>query len=81
MFWRLAMLALVSSSSVSARADTDMFHVTAAEKAACSADAVRFCSAAYPDEMKLVGCMKQNRAQLSQICRVTFDAGMKRRHL
>ena len=57
------------------------FHVTDAEKAACTSDAVRFCYGTYPDEIKLLSCMKQNRSQLSDTCRVAFDIGVKRRRL
>jgi hypothetical protein len=59
----------------------DKYHVTNAERAACSEDAVRLCSAAYPDEDALIACMKANRSQLSNACMVAFDAGIHRRHL
>ena len=62
-------------------AQADKFHVTAEEKAACSDDAARFCSNAYPDEDKLLSCMKVNRTALSANCLVAFDTGVKRRHL
>ena len=52
-----------------------------AKRAACTVDAVRLCSSAYPDEDLLIACMRQNRASLSQACLVAFDAGIKRRHL
>ncbi|MCX8254596.1 MAG: hypothetical protein OTI36_11510 [Beijerinckiaceae bacterium] len=48
---------------------------------ACTADAMRLCSGVYPDEDGLVACMKQNRAALTTLCRIAFDAGIKRRHL
>ena len=59
----------------------DKYHVTDQEKAACTEDAARLCISAYPDEEKLLSCMKQNRASLSPNCQVAFDAGVKRRHL
>ena len=58
---------------------TDKYHVTPQEKAACTEDAVRLCIQAYPDEDKLIVCMKTNRSQLSPGCLVVFDAGLKRR--
>ena len=58
---------------------TDAFHVTDAEKAACTPDAERLCTSAYPDEQKLLTCMKANRASLGPTCQPVFDAGMKRR--
>lgn len=59
----------------------DQFRVTDKEKAACTEDAVRLCMNAYPDELKLLSCMKANRASLSPTCLAAFDAGVKRRHL
>ena len=79
---RRLMLSLIATGLMSpALASTDQFHVTDAEKAACTSDAVRFCYGTYPDEIKLLSCMKQNRSQLSDTCRVTFDIGVKRRRL
>ena len=59
----------------------DPFHLTEGEKAACTDDAVRLCSSAYPDQHKLLACMKANRTLLSATCQPIFDAGIKRRHL
>ncbi|MCX8256216.1 protein of unknown function [Beijerinckiaceae bacterium RH AL1] len=64
-----------------AQAQSDPYHITATEKAACTADAVRLCSDAYPDEHKLMSCMVENRASLTKVCLVVFEAGLKRRHL
>lgn len=74
----LVLLALAASPAF---ASADKFHVTDSEKAACTSDAVRFCYGTYPDESKLLSCMKQNRSMLSDTCRVAFDAGVKRRRL
>ena len=62
-------------------AQGDKYRITDAEKAACTPDAVRLCSQTYPDEDRLLACMKQNREALSQPCRVALDAGVKRRRL
>lgn len=59
----------------------DKYRLTNAEKAACTEDAMRLCMDAYPDEDKLLSCMKANRAALSETCRGAFDAGVKRRRL
>ncbi len=59
----------------------DKYHVTEAEKAACSGDAVRLCSDAYPDEDALIVCMRAKRAELSSACVAAFESGLKRRHL
>ncbi len=78
---RWVFLAMVISLFGSVVAVADEFHVTDAEKAACTSDAVRFCYGTYPDEARLLSCMKTNRAALSPVCRVAFDAGVRRRHL
>ena len=71
---------LLPIASISVQA-ADAFHVTEAEKAACMEDAERFCASAYPDEQRLLLCMKANRASLGPTCQPVFDAGMKRRGL
>ncbi len=78
---RFLILVLVVGSISPTFASTDRFHVTDAEKAACTTDAVRYCFGTYPDETKLLSCMKQNRSALSDVCRNAFDAGVKRRRL
>ena len=75
----LGLLLLLATTGMSAA--EDKFHVTASEKMACTSDAVRLCLGAYPDEDKLLTCMKLNRNALSDTCRVAFDAGIKRRRL
>ena len=62
-------------------AQHDKYNITPAEQIACQQDAATFCSYAYPDEDKLIACMKDNKAQLSQTCLKTFEAGLKRRHM
>lgn len=64
-----------------ASAAVEALDITPAEHAACDDDAARLCSAAYPDETKMLGCMKVNMNKLSPICLATFKAGMLRRHL
>ena len=65
----------------SARETNDKYHVTSEEKAACGDDAERLCSSAYPDEEKLLTCLKQNRGSLSASCSTVFATGLKRRGL
>ena len=61
-------------------AETDKYNVTPDEHAACDADAYRLCSQSQ-DEDQLLVCMKRHRSELTSNCRVTFIAGLKRRHL
>ena len=76
----LSVLALVLVCHA-ARAQTDKYHITPAEQAACQPDAERLCSAAYPDEDKMIACMRANRRALSATCKPIFIAGLKRRGL
>ena len=75
----LATLLLVAATGTALPADP--LHITAAEKAACTQDAMRLCSGSYPDEGRLLDCMKANRASLSATCGAAFDAGVRRRSL
>lgn len=58
---------------------TDKYHVTDAERAACQIDATKLCSDAFPDEDALLACMKTKLVQLTPLCRTTFEAGLRRR--
>ena len=71
----------IAPAAVAAPAPTDKYHVTDEEKAACTTDAISWCSDTYPDEDKLLACMKTNRRALSANCQAVFAAGLKRRHL
>lgn len=70
-----------SATAVAAPLANDPYHLTDVERAACTDDAVRLCSDAYPDQHKVLACMKANRSSLSATCLPVFDAGVKRRHL
>lgn len=77
------LICLVSGSALRAQALRlpDKFKITDSEKAACTMDAIRLCSGTYPDEDRLLTCMRANHASLSSTCRVAFDEGVRRRHL
>ena len=72
---------LIASPTAHGQEAKDKYHITDAEKAACTMDAMRLCSGTYPSEDGLIACMRQNHSELSTVCRVAFDLGMKRRHL
>ena len=61
-------------------AQSDKYRITPEERVACQQDAVVFCSTSA-DEDGLIGCMKQNKPQLSNVCLKTFEAGLRKRHL
>ena len=62
-------------------AQVNPYHITEAERAACTPDAVRLCSSAYPDESKLLSCMTSHKKSLGENCAVIFEAGKKTRGL
>lgn len=75
-FWLSALSALLVVSSASAEG-------TAAQRAACEADAYRFCEAQVPDEIAIEKCLRANIGSLSPACRAELgggDGGKKRKH-
>jgi len=74
-------LVVIAAQAQASEAVQDKYRITAEERAACSVDAMELCSDAYPDEDKLLFCMKRNKVSLSESCRSVFDAGLRRRHL
>jgi hypothetical protein len=59
------------------RADTVLAQGSDAERQACTPDAMRLCSDAIPDVVKVTACMKAKYSQLSQPCRVAMGGGKK----
>jgi hypothetical protein len=43
------------------------------EQRACTPDVFRLCSAAIPNERRIVACLKSNRTRLSPACRKVFS--------
>lgn len=79
---RLAVLAVFASLAFrSVAAEENKYNITPLEKAACSADALRLCSHTYPDQDKLLDCLRTNIRSLSLVCSVAFKAGLKRRKI
>jgi hypothetical protein len=75
----LSLPALFCSGAMAA--PVDKFNITPQEQAACVEDAISFCSATFPDEDKLLACMKVNREKLSTGCSIAFTTGLRKRHL
>ena len=55
--------------------------VSGEEISACGDDVKRLCSNEFPDEAKVIACMRANRTALSPACIPVFKAGLKRRGL
>jgi hypothetical protein len=51
---------------------------TADQRAACTPDVFRLCSAQIPNVDAIVACLKREKAQLSSGCRAVFDAPPER---
>lgn len=41
---------------------------TPEDRAACEADAAKYCKAAMPDELRVLGCLQDNRQRISMAC-------------
>ena len=52
---------------------------TAEQRAACTPDAFRLCSAEIPNVSRIVACMQKNKAQLSPACRAVFKPEVAQR--
>jgi hypothetical protein len=46
---------------------------TAEQRAACTPDAFRLCSAYIPDASEVEACLRQRRSELSQACKAVFE--------
>ena len=38
------------------------------DRAACEADVKRHCQSAIPDQLRVLGCLQDNRKRISQAC-------------
>lgn len=45
-----------------------LFQGTPEEQAACAPDATRFCMKEIPDNLRVLGCLQQNRRKLRKAC-------------
>ena len=77
----VAIGALLAIGSQAGAVDPAKYQITEAERAACQGDAVMLCSATFPDQDLLLACMRAHQDSLSSLCRTTFRAGLRRRHL
>jgi hypothetical protein len=48
------------------------YEITAAQRAACTPDAFRFCASAIPNVEAVKSCMIANRSKLSAACLAAF---------
>ena len=62
-------------------AATDKYHITPEEHAACDDDVISLCGSEFPDQDKVIDCMRTKVGQLSAVCLPVFKEGMRKRHL
>jgi hypothetical protein len=46
---------------------------TPEQRAACAPDAVRLCAGYIPDPTRVEQCLRQNKSDLSDACRLVFE--------
>jgi hypothetical protein len=81
-YWlSLPFVAVALGPAWAAKPTEDKYNITVAEHAACDNDAIALCSDAYPDQDKMLMCMRAKTRDLSSGCRIAFEAGLKRRHM
>jgi hypothetical protein len=51
-----------------------LFSGTPQEQAACHPDAVKLCKSVGTDEFRVLGCLQQNRSQISAACRKVLES-------
>ena len=55
-------------------ATAEEYQGTMQQQMACTPDVFRLCGSQIPDVNRIVGCLRQNTAQLSRPCRAVFDS-------
>jgi hypothetical protein len=70
---------LIAVFSLSSLASAQAFEVTDQQRAACTPDAFRLCSAEMPDANRVAACMDAKQASLSAPCRAVFAAARSER--
>jgi hypothetical protein len=45
---------------------------TPEDRAACEPDVKRYCQSAVPDQLRVLGCLQDNRKQISRACQAVL---------
>jgi hypothetical protein len=64
----------LAAFAAQAAAFADEYRGTMEQQMACTPDVFRLCGAQIPDVNRIVGCLRQNTAQLSGPCRAVFES-------
>ena len=67
-------LSLVCGTAGQSAAFAQEYRGTFEQQMACTPDVFRLCSEQMPDVGRIVGCLRQNTAQLSNSCRAVFES-------
>jgi hypothetical protein len=68
--------AAIVLSLVFASSSTPSFAVGEAEaRAACTGDVYRYCTSAIPNLSRIIGCLKQQKRNISKTCQAVMAAG------
>ena len=70
---RLALFAAAVAMLTAATAMAQDNRGTAEQRAACTPDAFRLCSAYIPDPAEVEACLRVRKSALSEACRAVFD--------
>ncbi|SFJ44916.1 hypothetical protein [Bradyrhizobium sp. Gha] len=68
-----ALFAAVAVALSSAAASAQENQGTAEQRAACTPDAFRLCSAYIPDPSGVEACLRQRKSDLSEGCKAVFE--------
>lgn len=79
-FHQISRLAIVVVLGVTAAFTAKAEEATYAQRVACTPDAFRLCSSAFPDADAVKSCMIVNKSKLSAACRATFPKELAQRN-
>jgi hypothetical protein len=71
--YTLALIAAMVASLISSTTSAQENRGTAEQRAACTPDAFRLCSAYIPDPSGVEACLRLKKSDLSEACRAVFD--------
>ena len=71
--WRVSLALLAATASPA----PSFSQGTLEQRLACTPDVLRLCSAFIPNADEITICLREKNAELSDACRMAFEAGMK----
>jgi len=71
--WRVSLALLAATASPA----PSFSQGTLEQRLACTPDVLRLCSAFIPNADEITICLREKNAELSDACRMAFEAGME----